>query len=104
MERQPLEEFARRVRGLRAQGELDAAAVEALEAFERAGVEYLLLKGAALSRLLYTGGRHRAYSDVDLLVSPSSLNGARTALDELGYTNMTARWGIWDVAGAVHAD
>jgi len=104
MERPPLEEFARRVRGLRAQAELDAAAVEALDAFDSAGVQYLLLKGAALSRLLYTGEKRRGYSDVDLLVAPDAHAAAGRALSELGYTNTTAGWGITDVAGAVHAD
>jgi hypothetical protein len=104
MGRPPLEEFARRMRGLRAQAELDAATVEALNAFDAAGVQYLLLKGAALGRLLYTHGRRRGYSDVDLLVAPDALASAGRVLSELGYTNTTASWGIADVAGAVHAD
>jgi hypothetical protein len=104
MARPPLEEFARRVRGLRAQAELDAAAVEALDAFDAAGVQYLLLKGAALSRLLYTHEKQRGYSDVDLLVAPNGLAAAGRALEQLGYTNTTASWGITDVGGSVHAD
>ena len=104
MERPPLEDFVRRVHGLEGRAELDAAAAEALDAFRALGVRCLLLKGPALSRLLYTPGEYRGYSDVDLLVAPDDLPGARRALSDLGYTNMTAVMGVEDVAGAVHAD
>lgn len=99
-----LEDFASRVRGAQRVQALDAAAAEALEAFAAAGVEPLLLKGAALSRLLYTAGERRGYSDVDLLVSPRQLAAARAVLEQLGYTNTTAARGVEDIAGAVHAD
>ena len=66
--------------GLEGRAELDAAAVEALDAFHALGVRCLLLKGAALSRLLYTPGEYRGYSDVDLLVAPDDLSAARRAL------------------------
>jgi hypothetical protein len=104
MERAALEEFIRRVRGLHRRGTLDAAALEAMDAFEVEGIEYLLLKGPALEQLLYTRGRRRAYSDVDLLVAPDDLPSAKLVLADLGYTNVTAEWGVEDVGGSVHAD
>jgi hypothetical protein len=104
VERPSLEDFARRVRGLSSNDELDAAAAEAITAFDAIGVRYLLLKGPALARLLYTGDEHRGYADVDLLVAPGDLARAGEAVSQLGYTNVTARWGVEDVAGAVHAD
>jgi hypothetical protein len=99
-----LEDFASRVRGVRRTQELDVAAAEALDAFEAAGVQSLLLKGAALARFLYAAEQQRGYSDVDLLVAPDHLAAARRALSALGYTNTTAARGVEDIAGAVHAD
>jgi len=104
MERRALDDFARRVRRLDHRDQLDAAAAEVIDAFEAAGVRYVLLKGAALARLLYPPGIHRGYSDVDLLVGPDYLGAARVELADLGYTNATAGWGIEDVGGAVHAE
>jgi hypothetical protein len=104
VERPPLEDFARRVRGLSSNDELDAAASEVITAFDAIGVRYLLLKGPALARLLYTRGEHRGYADIDLLVAPGDLEAAGRAVSQLGYTNVTERWGVEDVAGAVHAD
>lgn len=103
MDHKRLEDFASRVRGAQRRQELDAAAAEALDAFEAAGVASLLLKGAALSRFLYAA-EERGYSDVDLLVPPDQLAAAGQALTALGYTNTTAARGVEDIAGAVHAD
>ena len=83
---------------------LDRAAVEAFDAFEMDGIEALLLKGPALSRLLYTAGEHRSYSDVDLLVAPRNLERARGALARLGYRNASEALGIDDVGGVVHEE
>ncbi|MDX6676284.1 MAG: hypothetical protein QOE31_336 [Solirubrobacteraceae bacterium] len=104
MEPSALEEFAARVRGLRGQPVLELAALELANAFEAGGVDYLLLKGPALVRLLYTPGEHRGYTDVDLLIAPQHLPAARDVLAGLGYTNYSARRGIEDVAGVVHAE
>jgi Uncharacterised nucleotidyltransferase len=104
MELSALEAFARRVRWLGNREELDAAAVEAVDAFDAAGVSYLLLKGPALARLLYTEGEPRGYYDIDVLVAPDDLSAAGRVLTMLGYHNATAGWGVEDIAGAVHAD
>ncbi len=104
MSRRPeLDEFVERVRDLPHQAELDAAAVEVLDAFEAAGVESLLLKGPALARMLYHPGEHRGYGDIDLLVAPTDLDAGRRALAELGYAN-SERGGLDDVAGIMHSE
>ena len=54
--------------------------------FAEAGVSFILLKGPALSRWLYTGPSERPYYDVDVLVPPSSWEAARTALITLGFS------------------
>ena len=104
MSRRPeLKEFVERVRHLPHQTELDAAAVEVLDAFEAAGVESLLLKGPALAQMLYHPGEHRGYGDIDLLVAPTDLDAGRRALAELGYAN-SERGGLDDVAGIMHSE
>lgn len=83
---------------------LDDAATEVLAAFEEAGVEALLLKGRALTVLLYGAGEQRGYSDVDLLVASHDLAGAEGALRVLGYENAGVAQGIDDIGGVVHAE
>jgi hypothetical protein len=83
---------------------VDAAAIEALEALGRTGVDALLLKGAALARLLYRDDEARGYFDVDLLVAPSQVRAAGRALTGLGYKNIGEVQGIDDVAGILHAE
>jgi Uncharacterised nucleotidyltransferase len=99
-----LEEFARRARDGPALRRLDAAAAEAFDAFGAAGVNARLLKGPALARTLYTSGEHRGYSDVDLLVAPLHVPGARRVLADLGYSSLADRLGIDDVAGILDAE
>jgi hypothetical protein len=104
VDRSPLENFVSRVRGLTKTQALDAAAAEALDAFDAASIPCMLLKGVALSHILYSGERQRGYNDVDLLVAPGHLADAHGVLTELGYTNTTAARGVEDIAGAVHAE
>jgi hypothetical protein len=104
MDASAVDEFIERVRGLRQREELDAAAVAVLDAFESTAVRSLLLKGPALARLLYAEDEHRGYSDIDLLVPPDDLAGARKALTDLGYTKGGAQFGIDDVAGIQHSE
>jgi Uncharacterised nucleotidyltransferase len=99
-----LEEFARRSRDRAALSGLDAAAVEAFDAFDAAGVKAVLLKGPALARMLYSAREHRGYSDVDLLVAPPDVPAARRILADLGYANIADRLGIDDVAGVLKAE
>jgi Uncharacterised nucleotidyltransferase len=102
--RPELDEFVARVRGLPYQEDLDAATVEVFDAFESIGVEALLLKGPALAEALYVvAGKHRGYSDIDLLVAWQDLPPARSALADLGYANSDRFWTDY-VAGVLHAE
>jgi hypothetical protein len=64
---------------------LDWAVSEVFRAFDAAGVEALLLKGASIARWLYTEAAPRAYGDCDLLVRPGDLERAREVLAGLGF-------------------
>ena len=101
-----LEAFAARVRAPQRPrtATLEAAAVQVAEAFRSARVDALVLKGAALDRMLYDDGVHRDYSDVDVLVAPAQLPEARAALRGLGYRNASETLGIDDIGGVVHAE
>src|SRR3954452_1614110 len=83
---------------------LERFAAELLEAFAAAGVDVLLLKGAALARLLYEPGERRGYVDVDLLVRPDHLERAASVLKGVGYRNSTELHGIDYVDGAAPSD
>jgi hypothetical protein len=102
--REALEDFAARSRLLSRRAQLDTAAAEAIDAFARAGVRALLLKGAALARALYGPGEERGYFDVDLLVAPGDRSRAEGVLAELGYGNLSSRYGVDDMAGVLHAE
>ena len=65
-----------------------------IDAFERAGVHALLLKGPSISQWLYTDGTERPYVDCDVLVGPSDFGAAQEALASLGYTPLRDRWGL----------
>jgi hypothetical protein len=65
---------------------LDACAAEVVGAFERAGIESMLLRGPALAAWLYQQHEPRPYTDVDLLVSPDQILGAEAVLQESGFT------------------
>jgi Uncharacterised nucleotidyltransferase len=105
VERRPLDEFVERARSLHQRAELDAAAAAVLDAFDRAGVETLVLKGPALAQLLYRPDEQRGYSDIDLLIAPNDLPTARRTLVELGFSDTrTSIFGVDDVSGVVHAE
>jgi hypothetical protein len=64
---------------------LDAALAGLVPAFAARGVEALLIKGPAFARWLYDDPADRHHRDIDLLVSPDQLDGARLALAALGF-------------------
>lgn len=101
-----LEEFvARLVRDVPAGTErLDRAAAQLFAAFDRNGVDALLLKGPALEQALYRAGERRSYVDVDVLVAPAQRALARLTLSELGYVDADQPLGIDDVGGVVHEE
>jgi hypothetical protein len=63
---------------------LDMATAEAAEAFAAAGIDCMLLKGAAIERVLYDGAQ-RAYTDADLLIRPTASATAEDILLQLGF-------------------
>jgi len=63
---------------------LDRVAADVTAALRAAGVEPVLLKGAAVAAWLYRDGAPRGYGDVDLLVAPADLERARGVLERLG--------------------
>lgn len=64
---------------------LAAATAEVAGAFQCAGIQSILLKGAAIARWLYTEGAPRSFSDIDLLVRPCDRKRAQTVLAGLGF-------------------
>src|SRR4051794_5465866 len=91
--------------GADATASLEQAAGRLFAAFATAGVDVLLLKGAALARSLYGPHERRTYSDIDLLVSPAQRAGAETVLRDLGYRGSSERLGLDEIGQRVaHAD
>jgi hypothetical protein len=58
---------------------------EVLDAFQSAGIDTLVLKGAALAHLVYPQPGLRPMRDVDVLVSRSQARQAQALLAELGF-------------------
>jgi hypothetical protein len=83
-----------RLRSIAARLQIDAGTVEVFDAFERAGVAALLLKGPSIARWLYPNGAERQYIDCDLLVGPSDFEAAEAALRLLGYTSLLGELGM----------
>lgn len=59
--------------------------VEILQAFQRAGVEAIPVKGLVLAEMDYGGLGLRSLGDLDVLVRPRDLGPARSALAALGF-------------------
>jgi hypothetical protein len=64
---------------------LDLAAAEAIDEFELAGVQAVLLKGRSIARWLYPGTADRSYRDCDLLVPAGRFELAAETLVGIGY-------------------
>ena len=58
---------------------------EVLDAFNAAGIDAVVLKGAALAHVLYPAVGLRPMSDIDLLVDPQLTRRAQALLAELGF-------------------
>ncbi len=58
---------------------------DVLDAFQTAGIDVLVLKGAALAHLVYPQPGLRSMRDVDLLASRSQARQAQALLAELGF-------------------
>ena len=57
-----------------------------LHTLKTAGVEVIVLKGAALAEMIYGNIAARPMSDLDLLIHPENLSLTRQVLAKLGYT------------------
>ncbi len=64
--------------------ELDRQLLAVTAEFERLGIAYRVLKGAAVAYLDYDNPAGRAYGDVDLLVRPADIEAARACLADAG--------------------
>jgi Uncharacterised nucleotidyltransferase len=64
---------------------VDRVTTEVVRAFDNAGVESVLLKGASLVDWLYDRGDVRGYVDSDLLVPPHDQSAAERTLAALGF-------------------
>lgn len=64
---------------------VDAVTAEVVSAFERAGVDSVLLKGPSIARWLYDDPTEREYVDSDLLVDADLAPRAHDVLQELGF-------------------
>jgi hypothetical protein len=67
---------------------LDALAADVISRLADRGARAILLKGPAIATWLYDDGTLRAYSDIDLLVSPSAVHAAEQCLKELGFESL----------------
>jgi len=65
--------------------ERTAVLAEVLEAFQRASIDTIVLKGAALAWTIYPSPALRPMSDVDLLVPPAAAPTAQLLLRRLGF-------------------
>jgi hypothetical protein len=67
---------------------VDRFTAEVVRAFDHAGVESVLLKGATFVDWLYDRGEIRAYLDSDLLVPPEDAIAAERVLQALGFERL----------------
>jgi hypothetical protein len=76
------------MRAARMRSRVDAVGAEVLRELRADGVGPLLLKGPAITSLLYPADSTRSYQDVDLLVGPPEYETAERCLARLGFTKM----------------
>lgn len=76
---------------------LDAALAEVSSALSERGLRSVLLKGPALATWLYDDPSERTYTDVDLLVDPSTFARAEAVLAELGFRQRGYQVSDWHV-------
>lgn len=71
---------------------------ETADAFARAGVRFVPMKGCDLVGSLYSDPGERAMADIDILVHPDDFDRAVTVAVELGYKDIEYRFrlpGVW---------
>jgi len=77
---------ARSVQHAHASAVRDLVIIEIVRALEGAGIPMLVLKGAALARLVYANPALRPMRDVDLLVPKAAARQAWAALEAIGFS------------------
>jgi hypothetical protein len=82
---------------------VDAAAVETIDGLSAARIEFIVLKGAALARMLYLREEDRGYIDFDVLVSPGDREKAAVVLGGLGFAHQPELAGDADFLGLTHS-
>ena len=65
------------------------------EAFDDAGIEYVVYKGIATSYMVYGDTTTREYDDVDFLIKPEDTQKAHTIMNEFGFYNLNAAKGLF---------
>jgi hypothetical protein len=71
---------------------LDRIALAILRKFADAGVRAAIVKGPVFAERLYRHRGERPFTDIDLLVSPDSLDAANAAMELLGFDRPTKAW------------
>jgi hypothetical protein len=81
--RRALQQFRRGhvARNLHAAGELGRIA----NSFDQRGIDFATFKGIALAETLYGDISRREFNDIDIIVRPSDLEAAESALESCGY-------------------
>lgn len=72
---------------------MDRQLQELSTAFRQSGVRMIILKGAALGRMVYPDPALRPGSDLDILVRPGEMQHARVVLEKLGYEVAARKFG-----------
>ncbi len=88
--RDALRDDTYRVLMTRAQVLADLAALAIV--LDRAGIDFLVVKGPVLGELLYPEPQLRAYSDLDLVVRPEQLPAAVAVLEDHGHELLDQNW------------
>ena len=78
-------EFVLRKRAARMRSRVDAVSAEVIRELREHTVRPLLLKGPAITALLYPADSTRSYQDADLLVAPPEYETAERCLARLGF-------------------
>jgi hypothetical protein len=69
---------------------------EVMDAFNKRGIDALLIKGPALAWTVYPDPATRPFADVDLLVRPDQYSKTKETLSQLGYRSQTDKFDIFE--------
>jgi len=66
---------------------LDFHILKLVKEFENNDIKYIVFKGYAISKSLYSNSNDRPYADIDLIIDPSQKNKVIKIFSELNYSN-----------------